>query len=799
MLCRFVKKEWCAVNKSISADRIKSLAVLLLAGTAVLLMSLQLSVIRAAASSQTPVFSDGEAVAEGEYVCGCCHSHSHGENIFGKFSCFFCRVTLFFREAFDDGERDIRHKYVLTDEISATCVNSGYAEYVCGVCGKKEEIFTPKLFHQTEKIPDKKPGCTENGTKNGFMCRLCGEILIAPETVYASGHNFGEYISDNNADCERDGTLTSTCSRCGETRSVTENGTKKEHSVYSVGYKAPDCENAGHYPYEKCDNCSYTTYVEIPPTGHSIVTIRGYDADCENDGLTDSTYCRVCEKTFSYHQKIEATGHDFADGDTVERLTVSSSPADIVTADYKCCKCSTLIRNGEISAAAGADGYKRVYHTLEKALEEEKNTNVYLLRDYTLKEDIVIKNGITLVIPCMAGDVGYTLREDDGFYSKYCPDNMSLYPGKILFRVFDVPEGRKIRVESSGTLLINAVTGLNGGGQPYSYGVSGSYAEMRLAGIIDVKNGGVFDCSGYTTDNGGEVRLADGALMLETYGILHWRGGSYAFAAKAKKIFPIDGYEMNYMRATLRMSAGARYLGSCKMVAGDSYYYCHFRLAGAEEGYLYRLESGARMEKDVEKTDGRTVFRFYGDVTVSSSSIDIGLTNFRTSSFETYKVDSNTRMEFYDGTVTVKQKIQYMPGSVMVVGKGAVLDITGNAITKGKIVFCTAEDYIYDGVTYAGYCSIDSRFIGAVGVHCRNDLGDAALYVVDGGRVNVGGYGAALAGKVYTDGESYVTFNEDSDKSVSIKVAVGEVKGSSLLAAVSTEKYTIPYVQLCTE
>ncbi len=829
------------------------------------------------AQSSDAIFDDGEAF-DATYICGCCHSHEHSEDIIGRFACFFCKVSGIFKNIFGLEEQVTVHKYVLTYEKPATCLYSGTADYSCAVCGVTKEVYTAKLAHTSEKIPALAPTCTEHGHTQYFVCSMCNTVLTKPATTYAVGHKFGEYVSDNNASCAGDGTKTSTCFNCGETKTVTEEGTQKTHTVYSVEGKEPTCAEAGYYPYEKCNNCTYSTYVEIPALQHTPVTDKGFEPTCTETGLSDGTHCEVCgnvivaqrviealghkkivesgieptcteggisdgiycgvcgevfsvstslppkghnyktaevpasctEKNYTYlkctdcgyadistkkYGNINPTGHDFNDGDTVKNLTVYATGTDKVTASITCAKCSAFVEDYEISAAASVGGYNKVYHTFEEAVKAASNTEVYLLRDYILKDNITVNSGVTVVIPCKAGDAGYTKRNDDGFFSKYCPDNPTKISNPRKFRQLTVPAGRVITVASGGTLLINAVTGLAGGGQPESYGISDYYAQISLAGTVNVKNGGIFDCSGYTADAGGSVNLESGAKLFETYGILYWRGGSYGAAARAKQVFPIDGYEMNYMRAKLNMSSGAVLLGTCKMMASSEYHYCHFKLIGPGDGYLYQLKNGTRMERTVEEPTGKTVFKFYGDVNVGISSIDVGGVSLRTSSFQSYRMDGNSQMEFYDGTFTCNQKVQYMPGFTMVIGKGATLNITGSLLEKGSMVFCTAKDLTYNGINYTGYCNIDSEYIGSVGAYCPSDRGDAELYVKDGGKVHIGGYSASLAGKVYVDSKSSVSFADGAKKEVSVKVAVGELKGVSVFSSVSTKNYTVPYMQ----
>lgn len=58
------------------------------------------------------------------------------------------------------------------------------------------------------------------------FCTECGA-----ETDAIKEHEFGEYVSDDNATCQKDGTKTATCIYgCGTTDTITDKGTKKEHN-----------------------------------------------------------------------------------------------------------------------------------------------------------------------------------------------------------------------------------------------------------------------------------------------------------------------------------------------------------------------------------------------------------------------------------------------------------------------------------------------------------------------------------------------------------------------------------------
>ena len=77
--------------------------------------------------------------------------------------------------------------------MAPTCTESGLTEgKKCAVCGEiliaQETVDAPG--HTEEILPAVAPTCTESGLTEGKKCTVCGEILVAQETVDALGHNY---------------------------------------------------------------------------------------------------------------------------------------------------------------------------------------------------------------------------------------------------------------------------------------------------------------------------------------------------------------------------------------------------------------------------------------------------------------------------------------------------------------------------------------------------------------------------------------------------------------------------------
>ena len=91
-------------------------------------------------------------------------------------------------------------------------------------CGEKKE---PHTHSYAEFVMS--PTCEKNGGTL-HLCD-CGDNYVDSETP-AWGHEFVNYVSDNNATCTQDGTKTAACTRmgCEETDTLTDEDTKLGHN-----------------------------------------------------------------------------------------------------------------------------------------------------------------------------------------------------------------------------------------------------------------------------------------------------------------------------------------------------------------------------------------------------------------------------------------------------------------------------------------------------------------------------------------------------------------------------------------
>ena len=144
-------------------------------------------------------------------------------------------------------------------------------------------IFLFKHEHIEEAIPDVAPTCESTGLTEGKKCSDCGEILIAQQTVAATGHT--EVI---------DFAIASTCTSTGLTEgkhcSVCDKILVAQETV-------PMLSHTYDYEYDRfCNVCNYERQIncrhDIP---EMIEIIPAKSPTCVEIGLTEGMKCSICD------------------------------------------------------------------------------------------------------------------------------------------------------------------------------------------------------------------------------------------------------------------------------------------------------------------------------------------------------------------------------------------------------------------------------------------------------------------------------------------------------------------------
>lgn len=136
---------------------------------------------------------------------------------------------------------------------------------------KVEEPTTPVQTEAPIEVPTQPPHThsytsavtkTATCTEEGIVTYTCSCGFSYTESVPTLSHSFGEYVYNNDATTENDGTKTATCSVCGTTDTITAEGTKVVDTTHTHDYQVNDrgftvCTICGEYPPLPTESCPY--------------------------------------------------------------------------------------------------------------------------------------------------------------------------------------------------------------------------------------------------------------------------------------------------------------------------------------------------------------------------------------------------------------------------------------------------------------------------------------------------------------------------------------------------------------
>ena len=152
----------------------------------------------------------------------------------------------------------------------ATCTGKGVRTYTCTSSSHTKTEDIPALNHSfagQEYVSDNNATCEQDGTKTAKCVRYgtggCTETDTVTDTGSKLGHLFEDYVSNNDATCEQDGTKTAKCVRygtggCMETDTVTDTDSKLGHlfedyvSNNDATYEHDGTKTAKCVRYEQC-------------------------------------------------------------------------------------------------------------------------------------------------------------------------------------------------------------------------------------------------------------------------------------------------------------------------------------------------------------------------------------------------------------------------------------------------------------------------------------------------------------------------------------------------------------------
>ena len=209
-------------------------------------------------------------------------------------------------------------------------------------CKKDKHIHTFDKQVITDEYKATDATCTEAATYY-YSCS-CGEK--GTETFgYGSplGHSFTNYVSDNNATCTQDGTMTATCnhSGCNEKNTITIKNNRPGHSfTYYVPDGNATCTQDGTKT-AKCDHCDATDTMadENSKLGHSFTNyVSDNNATCTQDG-TKTAKCDRCTATDTITDEGSKLDHVYSEQTVNETYLASAATCTEKAKYYYSCNC----------------------------------------------------------------------------------------------------------------------------------------------------------------------------------------------------------------------------------------------------------------------------------------------------------------------------------------------------------------------------------------------------------------------------------------------------------------------------
>lgn len=225
-------------------------------------------------------------------------------------------------------EDKLPHELVHHDGKPAECIKTGYEAYdTCKNCDYTTYKELPILMHNYVEtvVP---PTCESKGYTL-YSCTRCQNSYQANEKAKLP-HKESDWIISEPATCVDSGKEIIECEVC--------HTIIKEREIEALGHDIikhealeATCENIGHYAYQTCSRCDYTTYEEIPALGHDYHIII-INPTKQQDGYTIHR-CNRCSESYTDNYT------------TVKSNCKKSSIATIIAMVTTLCSCLYIYRS----------------------------------------------------------------------------------------------------------------------------------------------------------------------------------------------------------------------------------------------------------------------------------------------------------------------------------------------------------------------------------------------------------------------------------------------------------------------
>ena len=292
-----------------------------------------------------------------------------------------------------------------------------------------------------------------------------------------------------------------------------------------------------------------------------------------------------------------------------------------------------------------------------------------------------IPSKVTLLIPFDDNRTDYTTM----------PGTTGLVPAdhtQSVYTTLTMDEGSQITVYGN----ISLPAKVSSANSSYTGVISGPCGtiHMKPSSKIVLKNGSNLYCWGFITGTG-NIKAESGATVYEEFQICDYRGGNATSTLNGdKKVFPFTQYYVQNIEATLEIEYGAKETAVCRLHSSRlSKADVSLNFITQDSGGLFNLQRGSSFVKKYDSATERVTYEVIGDANLSSIEIDAGATV----KFQNFNLPimQNTTINVKRGTTTIDQSLCLIPGSQVIVDKGATVKIA-----NGKSIYVyDRSDWVY--------------------------------------------------------------------------------------------------------
>ena len=192
---------------------------------------------------------------------------------------------------------------IIVENIPLAQYNYKYCTYTvkeCPECKEDVTIYSEHIIN--EYVSNNDATCQKDGTKSG-LCQVCNNLVTVVEQGTKINHNFTTYLSDNNATCTSDGTKSATCTfeGCTEKHTISDVDSKLNHNWGEWEITSqPQYQQEGQKQRICLNDDSHIEFDVVPALEHDLEFVEKVEATCYTDGCESYYKCKVdgCNKIF---------------------------------------------------------------------------------------------------------------------------------------------------------------------------------------------------------------------------------------------------------------------------------------------------------------------------------------------------------------------------------------------------------------------------------------------------------------------------------------------------------------------